>query len=281
MISAVCTSLVWGSASLISVGLAKNLLQITPYASYALVVSTESTSNLIYQGRKREMHLATVLFRMGGAAALVSNSRNKARFRLKHLLRKITSTRENAYQSVMLDEDEEGYLGLKLTKDLIAVSGDALKASIRSIAPLILPPSETLRFLLSCISKKLLSSKVQLYVPNFCTAIEHFCVHPGGPAVIDAVQDNLHLSDNHAEPSRMTLHRFGNTSSSSLWYELAYIEAKGRMHKCDRVFMIAFGSGYKCNIAVWECIRPPSNADGPWANCIDRYPIQSKHARTN
>jgi len=26
---------------------------------------------------------------------------------------------------------------------------------------------------------------------------------------------------------------------------------------------IAFGSGYKCNIAVWECIQRPQFADGP------------------
>jgi 3-ketoacyl-CoA synthase len=262
------------SAGLISVGLAKNLLQITPHASCALVVSTESMSHINYQGKKREMHLPTVLFRMGGAAALLSNSRNKARFRLKHLLRMITSTSESAHRCVMLDEDGEGNLGMSLSKDLIAVSGEALRSSISSIAPLILPLSEKLRFLLSCISRKVLNGKVALYVPNFCVAIEHFCVHPGGPAVIDAVQDSLRLSDSHAEPSRMTLHRFGNTSSSSLWYELAYIEAKGRMHKCDRVLMIAFGSGYKCNIAVWECIQPPHSADGSWANCIHRYPVK-------
>jgi len=265
------------SASLISVGLAKNLLQITPHASYALVVSAESTSTHIYQGRKREMHLPTVLFRMGGAAALLSNSRknNKARFRLKHLQRMIT-TSESAYRCVMMDEDDEGNLGAHLSKDLITVSGEALRTSITSIAPLILPLSEKLRFLLSCISRKVVNGKeVPLYVPNFCVAIEHFCIHPGGPAVIDAVQDSLRLSDSHAEPSRMTLHRFGNTSSSSLWYELAYIEAKGRMHKCDRVLMIAFGSGYKCNIAVWECIQPSHSADESWAKCIHRYPVKA------
>ncbi|RLN12535.1 hypothetical protein C2845_PM09G06790 [Panicum miliaceum] len=262
-------------AGLISVGLAKNLLQVRPNAAYALVVSTETLSSFMYKGRKREMHLPTVLFRMGGAAALLSNSRSKARFRLEHLVRTSTST-ESAYRSVILEEDEEGNLGVNLSKDIIGVSGDALRSGISSIGPLILPASEKLLFFLSWMARKVLGGKVvQLYVPNFCKAVEHFCIHPGGPAVINAVQKNLRLSETLAEPSRMTLHRFGNTSSSSLWYELAYIEAKGRMQKRDRVLMIAFGSGYKCNVAVWECIQPSENADGPWSKCIHRYPMKA------
>uniref|UniRef100_A0A3Q7JAE4 very-long-chain 3-oxoacyl-CoA synthase n=1 Tax=Solanum lycopersicum TaxID=4081 RepID=A0A3Q7JAE4_SOLLC len=46
-----------------------------------------------------------------------------------------------------------------------------------------------------------------------------------------------------------------NTSSSSLRYEMSYIEAKGRMKKGDRIWQIAFGSGFKCNSAVWKCNR--------------------------
>ncbi|XP_020521585.1 3-ketoacyl-CoA synthase 6 isoform X2 [Amborella trichopoda] len=110
-------------------------------------------------------------------------------------------------------------------------------------------------------------------------AFEHFCIHAGGRAVIDELEKNLQLSPEHVEASRMTLHRFGNTSSSSLWYEMNYIEAKGRMKKGDRSWQIGFGSGFKCNSLVWKCNRSiKAEADGPWADCIDQYPVHTVEA---
>jgi len=222
------------------------------------------------------MQLTNMLFRMGGAAVLLSNSRANARFELLHTVRKSTAAQDSAYHCVFHEEDDEGNLGLNLSKDLVAVSGEAHKANISTSAPLLLPVSEQLSFLLSSIAQVFLKKNTRQYVPNFGLAVEHFCVHAGGRAVIDAVQRSLNLSDEQVEPSRMTLHRFGNTSSSSVWYEMAYCEAKQLMRKGDRVWMIGFGSGYKCNSAVWKCILPARSADSAWANCIHRYPMEVK-----
>ncbi|VAH84235.1 unnamed protein product [Triticum turgidum subsp. durum] len=173
-----------------------------------------------------------------------------------------------------------GLISVELARNLLRVAPRGarrtLKANITAIAPIVLPISEQLLFAMSFLANKLSSRRFKLYVPNFLTAFEHFCIHAGGSAVIDEVQRSLGLSNKHVEPSRMTLHRFGNVSSSSVWYELAYIEAKGRMHDGDRVWMIGFGSGFKCNSAVWECIVPAPNSNGPWAGCIHRYPVQIK-----
>ncbi|KAD0429709.1 hypothetical protein E3N88_44277 [Mikania micrantha] len=63
-------------------------------------------------------------------------------------------------------------------------------------------------------------------------------------------------------------------SSSSLWYELAYMEAKERVKQGERVLQLGMGTGPKCTSLVWECNRPIVNEahKGPWAECIDRYP---------
>lgn len=110
------------------------------------------------------------------------------------------------------------------------------------------------------------------YVPDFTRAFEWICVHTGGRAVIDAIEKNLSLPPHYLEPSRTALWRFGNTSSASIWYELEIIAEEGNtcgaqregggkmpppggertLSKGDRVWQIAFGSGFKCNSLVWE-----------------------------
>ncbi|CAI8605116.1 unnamed protein product [Vicia faba] len=221
------------SAGLISIDLARDLLQVHPNSN-AVVVSTEIITPNYYQGNERAMLLPNCLFRMGGAAILISNrssEKRRAKYRLVHVVRTHKGGDDKAFKCVFEEEDKEGKVGISLQKDLMAIA-------------------------------------------DFKQAFEHFCIHAGGRAVIDELQKNLQLSTEHVEASRMTLHRFGNTSSSSLWYELNYIESKGRMKKGDRVWQIAFGSGFKCNSAVWKCntsIKTPVH--GPWTECIDRYPV--------
>ncbi|CAJ2631990.1 unnamed protein product [Trifolium pratense] len=129
------------------------------------------------------------------------------------------------------EEDDNGKVGVTLSKDLMAVADDALKTNITTLGPLVLPTSEQLLFFGTLVGKKLFKMKIKPYIPDFKLAFEHFCIHAGGRAVLDELEKNLKLSPWHMEPSRMTLYRFGNTSSSSLWYELAYTEAKGRIRK--------------------------------------------------
>ncbi|KAL3832814.1 hypothetical protein ACJIZ3_007550 [Penstemon smallii] len=267
------------SAGLISIDLAKHLLQANPN-TYAVVVSTENITLNWYFGNDRSMLLCNCIFRMGAAAILLSNKRGdrrRSKYELVHTVRTHKGADDNSYNCVYQKEDDKGIVGVSLARELMAVAGDSLKTNITTLGPLVLPFSEQFMFLVTLVKRKVLSAKVRPYIPDFKLAFEHFCIHAGGRAVLDAVEKNLQLSEWHMEPSRMTLHRFGNTSSSSLWYELAYTEAKGRVSRGNRVWQIAFGSGFKCNSAVWKALREigvEECKDNPWIDCIDKYPVQ-------
>ncbi|KDP28427.1 hypothetical protein JCGZ_14198 [Jatropha curcas] len=267
------------SAGLISINLAKDLLKANPN-SYAVVVSTENITLNWYFGQDRSMLLPNCIFRMGGAAVLLSNKakdRGRSKYELVHTVRTHKGADDKHYQCVYQREDDKGTVGVSLARELMAVAGDALKTNITTLGPLVLPLSEQFMFFVTLVRKKVLKAKVKPYIPDFKLAFEHFCIHAGGRAVLDELQKNLQLTDWHMEPSRMTLHRFGNTSSSSLWYELAYTEAKGRVSGGDRIWQIAFGSGFKCNSAVWKALRaiPLGEEMGnPWADSIHRYPVK-------
>nr|ALB76796.1 ketoacyl-CoA synthase [Jatropha curcas] len=264
------------SAGVIAVDLAKDLLQVHRN-TYAVVVSTENITQNWYFGNKKSMLIPNCLFRVGGSAVLLSNKsgdKNRSKYKLVHVVRTHRGADDRAFRCVYQEQDGAGKTGVSLSKDLMAIAGEALKANITTLGPLVLPISEQLLFFATLVVKKLFNKKVKPYIPDFKLAFDHFCIHAGGRAVIDELEKNLQLLPVHVEASRMTLHRFGNTSSSSIWYELAYVEAKRRMRKGNRVWQIAFGSGFKCNSAVWEALRnvKPS-ANGPWEDCIDKYPV--------
>ena len=72
------------------------------------------------------------------------------------------------------------------------------------------------------------------------------------------------VTDAEAEPSRATLYKWGNVSSSSVWYELAFIEAFRGVKRGDKVWQLSFGSGFKCNSAVWTARRSFKAAHACW-----------------
>ncbi len=64
---------------------------------------------------------------------------------------------------------------------------------------------------------QVLGMNLKPYVPDFTTAFEHFCIHPGGKAVIDEVSKQLKLRPEQSLPMLVPFERYGNTSSSSTW----------------------------------------------------------------
>lgn len=215
----------------------------------------------------------------------------RARYKLLHTVR-VQDTSPAATRAVWQCEDETGVRGVDLSRDLVPVAGKLLRDNLTVLGPRILPIREQARVVLSVLARRAVAAvnaaadaaklgrlpfaaaggdgryaKPPVYVPDFKKAVSHFCIHAGGRAVIDGIEANLGLTPGHVAPSRATLERWGNTSSSSIWYELKYVEAaeerftlpleagSRRIAKGDRVLQIAFGSGFKCNSAVWLRMR--------------------------
>uniref|UniRef100_A0A7S1U9N3 3-ketoacyl-CoA synthase n=1 Tax=Phaeomonas parva TaxID=124430 RepID=A0A7S1U9N3_9STRA len=262
------------SASLISIDLAKRLLKAHPNST-ALVVSTENLTQNLYHGNKRSMLVQNTLFRCGGAAMVLSNKWGdalRARFMLLNTVL-TKSISEEGYNAVFECEDEEGNHGVRLSKAIVEVAGKCMEANLTTLGPMVLPYTEQVMVALSIVAKKLRKmlpkglqdtiGPIRTYVPDFKTGIDHFCLHAGGRRVLDGIEKNLKLTPAHLKASRQALFHYGNTSSSSIWYELRFMELNGEMKRGDRALQLAFGSGFKCNSAVWLCLRPKHKHGNP------------------
>ncbi|THG14101.1 3-ketoacyl-CoA synthase 15-like [Camellia sinensis] len=252
------------AAGIVAIDLARDLLSAYP-ASYALVVSTEVVTFSWYTGNDLDMLLPNCFFRMGAAAMLLSNhllDRWRAKYELKQLVRTHKGMDNRSFKSVHLKEDDKGKKGLSVSKDLIEVAGHALEANITTLGPLVLPIFEQVHFFTPLLFNNK-SSKP--HIPNYKLAFEHVCIMATSKKAIGEMQKNLELTEEYMEASKRTLERFGNTSSSSVWYELAYLEANAKIKRGDRICQITFGSGFKCNSVVWKALRSVSSPKrSPW-----------------
>jgi len=245
------------SASLLAVDLASELLQNNPN-SVAVVVSTELITQSLYHGHLKGMLLQNTLFRCGGAAICLTNKSSlvgRAKYRLRHLVR-TQATNDESYNCVYQCQDETGQGGVRLSKDIVRVAGDAMKRNLTELGPLVLPIHEQARVAYYLLRNKLVRHGTTMkYVPSFKSAFDYFCIHAGGRAVLDGIEKSLRLHTADLEASRSVLHDYGNTSSSSIWYELRYIERHKPLRRGHSILQLAFGSGFKCNSACWTRLR--------------------------
>lgn len=263
-----------------SVELAARVLRSGSGVKNALVVISESITLNWYNGNDRSMLVTNCIFRVGCAAVLLTNDPSKRRFsklELVHSLRTHHGADDSSYRAAFQEEDENGITGISLTKDLVRVAGVNLREHITKLAPRVLPLSQLVLYSYNSVARKIASGNYKSFnfVPDFTTAFDHICIHTGGKAVIEQIGRVLQLSESVTEPARMTLHRFGNTSSSLVFYELAYFEAKEKLKKGEKLWMLGFGTGFKAGSLVWKSLRNSKlESDNPWNDCVHNYPFK-------
>jgi predicted naringenin-chalcone synthase len=70
-----------------------------------------------------------------------------------------------------------------------------------------------------------------------------WCVHPGGPRILDVVGDQLGLSRSQLDTSRAVLRDHGNCSSATVLLVLERLAREVRPATGQPVVMLAFGPG--------------------------------------
>ena len=277
------------SAGVISVELVKNLLAAKPNST-ALILSTENLTQNLYLGNDRGFLLQNTLFRVGGAAMILSNKWTdafRAQFKLLHVVR-TQYVSEDSFGCVYETQDANKERGVRLSKDIVKVAGRALEKNFTTLGPHVLPLTEQVKtgfsMLLRLLAKKAESTfglkigKINPYIPDFKRGLDHFCIHAGGRGVIDGIEKNMALTPRHVEASRHALYTYGNTSSSSIWYEMDYIRDRMDLKRGQRVLQVAFGSGFKCNSAVWLCLNSPKSRNSKKAfKASDEDDADKKH----
>lgn len=83
-----------------------------------------------------------------------------------------------------------------------------------------------------------------------------FAVHPGGPRIIDQVEQALDLDPSQTRESRAVLRRHGNMSSATLPHIWAEILADPGRRAGDLVVSLAFGPGLTLSGGVFRVCRP-------------------------
>jgi predicted naringenin-chalcone synthase len=87
------------------------------------------------------------------------------------------------------------------------------------------------------------------------TPVDFYAVHPGGRAILDAVESGLQLAPEKLEFSREVLRNYGNMSSAAVMFVLARFLDRARNSGVPATGMaLAFGPGLAVESAAFTCV---------------------------
>ncbi len=188
-------------------------------ASTTLLVAIELCSLHLQTEPTRDNILANMIFADGCAAALFSKSRSyKGRLRL-------TSTHSHLFSN------SAQYMGWK-------IGNFGFEMSLSSELPRI-------------IAEEAIPTLRSLFEANGIAigSVRHWALHPGGKAILDALQHGLQLSDDDMVPSRTVLKNYGNMSSASILFVLSELLESRTIQRNETVCAVAFGPGLTMEVA--------------------------------
>ncbi len=189
-----------------------------------LMVSVELCSIHLQTEATRDNILANMIFADGAAAALVSNDaalRPKARLELLET------------RSIVFEHSSDS-MGWKIgnTGFEMVLSSDLPKIILEHAVPAL---------------KTMIAS-----AGLTAAGIAHWALHPGGRAILDALQEGLELTEEAMQPSRTVLKNYGNMSSASILFVMKELLASRRVAAGDICCAVAFGPGLSMEVAFMK-----------------------------
>jgi predicted naringenin-chalcone synthase len=80
--------------------------------------------------------------------------------------------------------------------------------------------------------------------------INHWVVHPGGIAILRAVEKSLNLPEAAMEPSKYILKNHGNMSSGTIFFILDHLNKSSKPKSGDLIALLAFGPGLSVEMGL-------------------------------
>lgn len=82
--------------------------------------------------------------------------------------------------------------------------------------------------------------------------IKYWALHPGGRAILDALQKGLNIDEEKMTSSRKVLKDFGNMSSASILFVIKEIIENFKIEKNEYCCAVAFGPGLTMEVALFR-----------------------------
>jgi predicted naringenin-chalcone synthase len=190
----------------------------------ALLVSVELCSLHLQTEPTRDNILANMIFADGCSAALFSNSKTSS------LKPKFIILGTSSY---LFDKSFE-FMGWKIGNSgfEMTLSPELPKIIFESVIPAL--------------------ENILLQMKMSTQQIKHWALHPGGRAILDALQRGLKLSEEQMHPSRKVLKNYGNMSSASILFVLKEIIDSQFVKPDEYCCAVAFGPGLTMEVALLQ-----------------------------
>ena len=161
--------------------------------------------------------------------------------------------------------DKEGINGVFLRKDVPMQAAKALEVCLRTIAPRILTWGQYAEAAYTHFERTVLGRSVAEYVPDFTKCVDHFALHAGGYGVLKGLQQAMHLPVDKVLPSFATLRDFGNTSCSTTWYVMGYMETTEGIKRGQTVMRIM-----KEGVNIWRALKENHVVHTAWRHVANK-----------